>query len=113
MLNELAREINKIAMEKGFWEEGKDRNPAAILMLIVSEAAEALEEIRDGNSLNEKAFTKDKFGILKPTGVASEMADIIIRVLDACYMWEIDIDYAVIEKIKYNKTRPHKHGRLM
>ena len=113
MLNEMALEINTIAVEKGFWEEGKDRDPAAVLMLIVSEAAEALEEIRDGKDLSELSFTLDKNDVLKPVGVPSEMADIIIRVLDACHMWEIDIDDAVREKINYNRTRPHKHGRTM
>lgn len=47
----------------------------------------------------------------KPVGVPSELADIIIRTLDAAAAWGIDIDAAVRRKIAYNATRPHKHGR--
>lgn len=47
----------------------------------------------------------------KPVGVPSELADILIRTLDACAAWGIDIDAALLRKIKYNATRPHKHGR--
>lgn len=47
---------------------------------------------------------------LKPEGVPSEFADIIIRVLDACAAYGIDIDAAIAEKMAYNATRPYKHG---
>lgn len=47
----------------------------------------------------------------KPTGLPSELADIIIRTLDAAFAWNIDIDAALHAKIKYNTTRPQKHGR--
>lgn len=47
----------------------------------------------------------------KPVGVPSELADIIIRTLDAAAAWGIDIDAAIARKIEYNATRPHKHGR--
>lgn len=49
--------------------------------------------------------------IAKPEGVASELADVIIRVLDACGAWGIDIEKTIQEKVEYNATRPHKHGR--
>lgn len=50
---------------------------------------------------------------LKPEGVPSEFADIIIRVLDACAAYGIDIDAAMREKMSYNRTRPYKHGRVV
>lgn len=40
--------------------------------------------------------------IPKPEGVASELADIIIRILDACAAWRIDIETAVELKVHYN-----------
>lgn len=49
----------------------------------------------------------------KPEGVPSELADIIIRVLDACGAWGINIEKAVREKIEYNATRDYKHGRAL
>lgn len=47
---------------------------------------------------------------VKPVGLPSELADIIIRVLDFAAQQRIDLDSAVIEKMEYNATRPAKHG---
>ena len=46
----------------------------------------------------------------KPVGIPSELADIIIRVLDIAAMCGIDIQQAVENKMKYNATRPYRHG---
>ena len=46
----------------------------------------------------------------KPVGVPSELADVIIRVLDFSGEHNVDIARAVREKMHYNRTRPHKHG---
>ena len=47
----------------------------------------------------------------KPEGYPTELADIIIRTLDLAYMLGIDIDAAVQEKLAFNATRGHKHGK--
>lgn len=47
----------------------------------------------------------------KPEGVASELADVIIRVLDMCGAHDIDIETAVRLKVAYNATREVLHGR--
>lgn len=137
-LNELAAEIHDNAAEKGWWGEDyralrsergrtyalQNRNPLEVVALIHSEAAEVTEEIRDGSPLSVGSYEhrsahgsyrsllpeNEEFTPGKPVGVPSEMADIIIRVLDACAAWKIDIDKAVREKIEHNKTRPYRHG---
>ena len=112
MLNELAAEIHVISQMKGFWPDGdRERNPGEVLMLIVTEVAEAMEEIRDGYPVDLMRYTVDFKGIQKPIGVPSELADIIIRVLDASAAWGIDIDAAVREKTAYNAQRERLHGR--
>lgn len=74
------------------------------LMLIVAEAAEALEDHR--------ASVKDGFTESgKPVGFASELADIIIRVGDLAGIVGIDLEYAVTRKMAYNEGRPYKHGK--
>ena len=119
-LNNLAKEINDVATNSGFWEDQTcpndecpcaiSRDPLAVIALIMSEGGEAIEEIRNGKPLNELSYEKTKYG-LKPVGVPSELADIIIRVLDACGEWKIDIEKAVEKKMAYNAKRPRLHGR--
>jgi hypothetical protein len=135
-LNRLAEEIHATAVGKGWWGDlsdylGKEvelsggtfdmlaeRNFGEVIALIHSEASEALEEYRNGRTMGEIYYScsaSDECNTpncsgRKPEGVPSEMADIIIRVLDACAAYGIDIDAAVAEKMAYNKTRPHKHG---
>lgn len=41
----------------------------------------------------------------------SELADIILIVLAYCGEMKIDIEKAVIDKMKYNETREYKHGK--
>lgn len=46
----------------------------------------------------------------KPEGVAVELADCMIRILDYCGHAGIDIEEAIRIKHEYNKTRPYRHG---
>lgn len=102
MLDDLAIELHKVAVEKGFWpEEIDDIFVAKQCMMIVSEVTEAMEAIRKDKG--EEEITK-------------EVADILIRTLDlyaglveAGYT-KLSLDYALEEKTQFNKTRPEKHG---
>lgn len=97
------------------------RNFGEALMLVVTEVAEAMEAYRDGDGVAE-AITEHPSGRRcsvggcevtgKPVGVPSELADIIIRVLDICGAYGVDIEKAVAAKVKYNATRPGMHGRV-
>lgn len=44
------------------------------------------------------------------TNAQEELADIVIRVCDLAQELGIDLGEAVVAKMAYNKTRPHKHG---
>lgn len=129
MLNELAKEIHENAVAHGWWE--KERSFGEIVALCHSELSEALEEHRDGHPMawdrcmknpspNDKncdlcPFDKDgtcevKAEELKPEGIAVEMIDCIIRILDWCGKEQIDVDKLLRRKHEYNKTRPYLHG---
>ena len=102
MFDELAEEIHKNAVEKGFWDKTVDPIfVAKQMMMIVSEVSEAMEALR-----------KD----MDPDQISDEFADIIIRTLDlyvgiaeAGYVKK-SLDYAIKEKMERNTHRPKKHG---
>lgn len=89
------------AVEKGWWRT--TRSTPECLMLMVSEISEALEEYRNNA---EAYYVKDG----KPEGVAVELADAMIRILDYCGFYNINIGEIMIEKMRYNETRPYRHG---
>ena len=49
----------------------------------------------------------------KPCGIPSELADVVIRILDFCESKNIDLESIIIEKMKYNESRPYKHGNKL
>ncbi|HEY6021032.1 MAG TPA: hypothetical protein VIY48_14340 [Candidatus Paceibacterota bacterium] len=102
-LNELSEQIHDTAIKHGWWKE--NRNFGEVLALIHSEVSEVLEDWRNGMEFH--AISMDEG---KPTGIPIEMADILIRVLDACAGLEINIQRAVEIKMAYNQGRPYRHG---
>lgn len=46
----------------------------------------------------------------KPEGVGSEFADILIRLLDDCDRWGVDLQAEFDRKMAYNETRAYQHG---
>ncbi len=100
-INDL-RDICFNASVKGGWHtnietgEPLDRNKGEMLMLVVTEIAEAMEGERKGlmdDHLPERPMAE------------VEMADAVIRIMDYCGRWNYDIGGAIMEKISYNANR--------
>lgn len=118
-LNELARDIHQNAVAHGWWDE--PRSFGDIVALCHSELSEALEEFRGGRPMvygccgycehdeNCDWENKDKTQC-KPEGIAVEMLDCLIRILDWCAKEGVDVDGLLRIKHEYNKTRPYRHG---
>lgn len=123
-INQLVQEVHQNAKSKGWWDE--DRSFGEIIALIHSEVSEALEYYRSGHQPTEVWYEKkvdhgpgvwiehvQLTAEWKPCGIPSELADIIIRVLDLCGRYGVDLQKAINEKMAYNATRPYRHGKIM
>jgi NTP pyrophosphatase (non-canonical NTP hydrolase) len=108
VINHLAREVHHanakwwVDLETG---EPLKRNKAEMMMLIVSEIAEAMEGYR-------KNLPDDKLPHRSMEEV--EMADALIRILDYCAGHGLDLGGAYVEKMAYNATRKdHTHAERL
>lgn len=101
-LNDLVMKAYAAAEAKGF----RDASPLEDMALIHSEVSEAVEDLR-APEVRWSGTREDG----KPIGVASEIADIMIRCAHFCGKHGIDLEAEVLRKLAYNETRPHKHGK--
>lgn len=120
-LEDLQEVVFENAYSKGFWDDAplleytdgvKLAYVGNKLALIHSEVSEALEELREKGLDALEGDAARYYGPTgKPEGFGSELADIIIRVLDLAGGYNIPLNEIVAEKIAYNATRPAKHGK--
>jgi len=99
-IRQMQAEIHRTAVEHGWWEA--DRPVGEVLMLVVTEIAEAMEAYRIGDPDSEKIPGHSK--------LAEELADAVIRILDYAGGAGIDLEAALRAKMAYNETRPYRHG---
>ena len=104
-IKDLAKECHKIAIKKGWWDS-TERSFGDQITNMHAELSEVWEAYRDRHDLCEIWNEDDG----KPEGIPIEFADVIIRVLDTCENYGIDIEDAIIRKTEYNKKRSYRHG---
>lgn len=110
-IRELQKDVHALAVAKGWYENAPHAGDLtwllARLALVHSEVSEASECVRDGDLSPHLGVTG------KPSGLPSELADAVIRILDLAESIGIDVQEAVRIKHEFNKTRLSKHGRQM
>ena len=130
-MKDLIKKAHGTAKEKGFWDT--ERNVSEMLMLIVSEVAEAQEALRKNHYANQEVVDslaqdleldktdeefllktlvwKGKFEDNIKSTFQDEIADVAIRLFDLCGGMGIDLQKHIELKMKYNSMRGYKHGK--
>lgn len=136
-IKDLQEIIHAWAIRKEWRGPKSSKRPlVADLMLFVSEVAEALEELRKNddplhyyetytvefNGVKFKNLSREQAQALgcnpdhiqgKPEGVGPELADLVIRVIETCEEYGLDLDFEIERKMAYNEGREIKHGGLL
>lgn len=130
-------EVVEFCVAKGWSGPGApEKTFGDCMALLTSEVSEALEAFRvwglkpmvrfkfdprqafgkptlDVTGMDCSRVSEDDGGYnadVKPEGVASEFADVFIRLLDDCDRFGIDLEAEYERKMRYNRTRSFRHG---
>ena len=115
-LEEMAAEVDHLNHDKGWFDE--HRTFGDLVALLHSEASELIEAYRRWGWYDatpkpgwlDHIWPWSRRKPSKPEGVGSEAADVLIRLLDLCNRYSINLDDEFRRKMDYNWTRPYRHG---
>lgn len=93
---ELTAICHGVARESGWWSSTTERDVPRLLMLCVSELAEAMEGDRK-NLMDDKLVHRKMLEV--------ELADTLIRVFDMAGGLGLDVAGAMAEKLEFNASR--------
>lgn len=110
-MSDLGQILHKTSTEKGWWGDrdelsrtraGKVQVDIGCIALVITELAEAIENIRAGYTPDDK--------VPEFSGLEAELADAIIRILDFAEARKLRVAEAVIDKARFNEGRSERHG---
>ena len=115
----MSEQAHNNSRAKGFWGPTLKYDviqQLAATSLIVEEIGELNTALRKDERLADfvgKAGLESVADRFRPalTNAAEEMADTVIRMMDLAERMGVDLANAIAFKMKYNESRPYKHGK--
>lgn len=111
-LNELSAQINQFTIRAGF-----DNNDVPLrIVLIHSEVSELFDTFRKDEyaekmiQIESDKFFKEEYEVRIKDSFEDELADCMIRLLDLAAKRNINIEYHIQQKMRYNENRGFKYG---
>jgi NTP pyrophosphatase (non-canonical NTP hydrolase) len=94
-IKQLTEEMHRFVSSKGWYAQDSKRaqTPRNLAISLALEAAEILEHFQWRDEIQDKE------------GLASELADVSLYLLQLASLTEIDLEKAILDKIEINKTR--------
>jgi NTP pyrophosphatase (non-canonical NTP hydrolase) len=112
-LRDLLQDVHDNEIDKG-WKPN-DNTFGDSIALLHTEVSEAFDTYRDiGFQYRDTENIKDGHISLKPDDVASELVDVLVRLLSTWDQFMLprgfDLESEFKRKMKYNKSRSYRHG---
>ena len=117
VLRQMAANVEYVNRANGWYDD--ERTFGDDIALLHSEISEAFEAYRDWG-FRDKTPSEYEWGSQpdpdyapyrpKPEGVGSELADVLIRLLDTAKRHGINLAEEYRRKMQYNRTRGYRHG---
>ncbi len=100
-IKDLTEEMNRFVRAKGWYEAGSKRpqTPRNLAISLSLEASEILEHFQWAEDVKDK------------DELAGELADVALYLLQLASVSGIDLEQAVLEKLKVNETRSWDTGQ--
>jgi NTP pyrophosphatase (non-canonical NTP hydrolase) len=94
-IHQLTEEMNKLVTAKGWYEANTSRQqtPRNLAISLSIESAEILEHFQWAENTND------------PEGLGEELADVALYLLQLANVSQIDLEQAILKKIKKNYSR--------
>ncbi len=108
----MSDEVRRNNIEKGWLDESgqSDRTFGEDIALLHSELSEALDAFRQWGLADVTLWPRRGEQLPKPEGVGSELADVLIRLVDLAESRGINLAAEYHRKMAFNRTRAWRHG---